>query len=260
MNFDWLKVCTEGQTTPCVAPIQLAYLVALLVGVVLFAVIARRSRDLTTAVLTLMPVAIAINIAVGSIAVALRLPIYLDSIGTVLVGALAGPWAGALTGILSNLIWSNLPVPGGAGPTAAFFAPVAGVIGLMAGFWASRGVFQFRSDDARAGGFLSLAAGFVGAAIALFIVQSTIGLSFDSADPDSQNRFVVLGLIIIAIGVVVAWVSGRTVFNLKADDPRIRSYLVGATAISAFVVIVALFRLLFGPTGYFSSVNGTDPD
>ena len=106
--------------------IQLAYLVALVVGAVLFAVIGRRSRDLTTAVLTLMPVAIAINIAVGSIAFALRLPIYLDSIGTVLVGALAGPWAGALTGILSNLIWSILPIPGGAGPTAAFFAPVAG--------------------------------------------------------------------------------------------------------------------------------------
>jgi energy-coupling factor transport system substrate-specific component len=33
-----------------------------------------------------------------------------------------------------------------------------------------------------------------------------------------------------------------------------------ATAISAFVLIVALFRLLFGPTGYFSAVNGKDPD
>ena len=101
-----------------------------------------RSRDLSTPTLALMPVSIAINIAVGSIIVALRLPIYLDSIGTVLVGALAGPWAGALTGLLANLIWSILPVPGGAGPTIAFFAPVAAVIGLMAGFWAGRGVFQ----------------------------------------------------------------------------------------------------------------------
>ena len=73
-----------------------------------------------------MAVAIAINVAVGSITFALRLPIYLDSIGTVLVGVLAGPWAGALTGLLSNLIWSILPIPGGAGPNAAFFAPVAG--------------------------------------------------------------------------------------------------------------------------------------
>ena len=131
-----------------------------------------------------MAVAIAINIAVGSIIFALRLPIYLDSIGTVLVGALAGPWAGALTGILSNLIWSILPIPGGASPTAAFFAPVAGVIGLMAGFWASRGVFQFRSDDARVGGFLSLAAGFAAAFIVLQVVQATIGLAIDATDPE----------------------------------------------------------------------------
>ena len=125
MDLNWLTICAEGQTSGCIPTIQVVYLVALVIGAILFAIIGRRSRDLTTAVLTLMPVAIAINIAVGSIAVALRLPIYLDSIGTVLVGALAGPWAGALTGILSNFIWSILPIPGGAGPTAAFFAPVA---------------------------------------------------------------------------------------------------------------------------------------
>jgi len=256
MNLTWLQVCADGQTTPCVAPIQVAYLVALLVGAVLLAIIGRRSRDFTTAVLTLMPVAIAINIAVGSIAVALRLPIYLDSIGTVLVGALAGPWAGALTGILSNLIWSILPIPGGAGPVAAFFAPVAGVIGLMAGFWASRGVFQIRSDDARVGGFLSLASGIAAAGIALIVIQSTIGISFDPNDTDSQNRFVLLGVVIFAIGFAVTWISGRTVFKLEANDPRIRSYLIGATAISAFALTYAVFRLVFGPTGYFSTVDG----
>jgi len=62
--LDWLQVCAEGQTTPCVAPVQVVYLVALLVGVVLFALVARRSRDLTTGTLVLMGVAIAINIAV----------------------------------------------------------------------------------------------------------------------------------------------------------------------------------------------------
>jgi energy-coupling factor transport system substrate-specific component len=257
---DWLQICAEGQETPCVAPIQLAYLVALIVGAVLFAIIARRSRDLTTAVLTLMPVAIAINIAVGSIAVALRLPIYLDSIGTVLVGALAGPWAGALTGILSNLIWSILPVPGGAGPTAAFFAPVAGVIGLMAGFWASRGVFQIRSDDARVGGFLSLAAGIAAAVVALLVVQSTIGIGFDVNDEGSQNRFVLIGIGILLIGTAVTWITGSSVFKLPGGDPRVRTYLVGATTISAFALVFAVFRLLFGPAGYFSTIDGLDPD
>src|SRR3990172_3743605 len=113
----------------------------------------RLKQDFTTVTLVMIPVAIAINIAVGQIIYTLKVPLYVDSIGTVLVGVLAGPWAGALTGLLSNLIWSLLPVPGGAGPFTAAFAPVAMVIGLMAGFWASRGVFRLRSDDARVGRF-----------------------------------------------------------------------------------------------------------
>jgi energy-coupling factor transport system substrate-specific component len=265
MDFGWLTICAEGQTTPCIAPVQLAYLVALLLVVVLFAVVGRRARDLTTATLTLMVVAIAINITVGSITVALRLPIYLDSIGTVLVAALAGPWAGALTGILANLIWSILPIPGGAGPTIAFYAPVAGVIGLMAGFWASRGVFQLRSDDARVGGFLALAAGIVGAGVAFLIVQVTVGIpNLAETDPgkllDNQGRFVVIAVACLVVGVIVAWLSGRTVFAFKSDDPRIRSYLIGATAIAAFAIVFALLRLLFAPAGYFSGVTGVKAD
>jgi hypothetical protein len=265
VNLNWLTICATGQTTDCIQTEQLVYLVALLIGAVLFAVVARRSRDLTTSTLTLMVVAIAINIAVGSITVALRLPIYLDSIGTVLVGALAGPWAGALTGILANLIWSILPVPGGAGPTIAFYAPVAGVIGLMAGFWASRGVFQLRSDDARVGGFLSLAAGIVGAGVAFLVVQATIGIpDLSVTDPDAllanQGSFVVIALVCVAIGVAVAWLTARTAFAFTGDDPRIRTYLVGATAISAFAIVFAIVRLLFGPTGYFSTVDGVLDD
>lgn len=263
MNFnglDWLQICAEGQTTPCVQSDRIWYLIALIVGAVVLAIIGRRARDFTTAVLSLMVVAIAINIAVGSIVYALRLPVYLDSIGTVLVGALAGPWAGALTGILSNVIWSILPIPGGASPIAIFFAPVAAVIGLMAGFWASRGIFQFRSDDARAGGFLSLAAGFAAAAIVLQVVQWTIGLTGDVNDPNAQLRVASIAAIVILAGVAVAWVTGRTVFDLKASDPRIRTYLIGATAITSFVIVFALFRLLFSPNGYFSTIDGVATD
>ena len=251
MSLDWLG----GLPT-----IQLVYLAALGVGAILFAVIASRSRDLSTATLTLMVVAIAINIAVGSLTVALRLPVYLDSIGTVLVGALAGPWAGALTGILANFIWSILPIPGGAGPTAAFFAPVAAVIGLMAGFWASRGVFRLRSDDPRVGGFLALAFGIAAAGIAMLVIQNTIGMAIDPNDPNSQNRFVVLGIVIIVIGIVAGWASRRTIFDLRGDDPRIRTYLIAATAISAAALLFAVVRLLFGPTGFFSTVDGVLDD
>ena len=76
----------------------------------------------TTRVIALMPVAIAINIVLGyTVQTVLKLPIYLDSIGTILVGVLAGPIPGALTGILSNLIWQYAPgIGGGLGGKAAW--------------------------------------------------------------------------------------------------------------------------------------------
>jgi energy-coupling factor transport system substrate-specific component len=103
----------------------------------------------TTRVIVLMPVAIAINIVLGAtVQQALKLPIYLDSIGTILVGVLAGPLAGALTGILTNLIWGYLlPAPIGsafAGP----FAITAGVIGLLAGLWGQFGLYKPRRGNA----------------------------------------------------------------------------------------------------------------
>ena len=64
----------------------------------------------------------------------------------------------------------------------------------------------------------------------------------------------------LVVGVVVAWIAGRTVFAFKSDDPRIRTYLIGATAIAAFAIVFALLRLLFAPTGYFSSVTGVKAD
>lgn len=255
MDLSWLTVCAEGQTEGCIPAIQVAYLILLVVGAALLAAVTIRSRDFATATLALMPVAIAINIAVGSIVVALRLPVYLDSIGTVLVGVLAGPWAGALTGLLANLIWAILPVPGGAGPTIAFFAPVAGVIGLMAGFWAGRGTFRLRADDERVGSFLSLASGVLVAAIAAVVVQQTIG--FGSLDnPDTQGRFVVIGLVIVALAVVCAWVSGRTIFRFQPSDARISTYLAVATGVTAGGLVFMLLRLLIAPTGYFSTVTG----
>jgi hypothetical protein len=265
MKLDWLRVCPEGQTQDCIPGIQLAYLAVVVVGVVILAVALSRSRDLSTGTLALMPVAIAINIALGATVTALRLPIYLDSVGTVLVGVLAGPLAGALTGLLANLIWSILPVPGGAGPTIAFFAPVAGVIGLMAGFWGARGVFRLRADDTRVGSFLALAAGVAAAAIALLVIQQTIGLPDLAVEDENQlltnqTLFVTMALVIVAIGVVVAWLSGRTVFAFRPNDPRIAQYLSIATGIAAAVLVFAILRLLFSPNGYFSTVDGSDPD
>jgi energy-coupling factor transport system substrate-specific component len=98
----------------------------------------RIKQEFNTTTWVMIPVAIALNIAIGSLVQFLKIPLYLDSIGTVLVAVLAGPFAGALTGLLSNLIWALFPGQS----WLAWFAPVAAVIGLMAGFWARSGWFQ----------------------------------------------------------------------------------------------------------------------
>jgi energy-coupling factor transport system substrate-specific component len=97
-----------------------------------------RRGGLNSTALALIPLAIAINIAGGQLVKALRLPIYLDSIGTVLAGALLGPWVGLLTGALSNIIWTGI----GLDQYALTFAPVAAIIGLLAGFAGRLGAFQ----------------------------------------------------------------------------------------------------------------------
>lgn len=97
----------------------------------------RVKQDFSTFTWVLIAVAIVLNIVVGQLVSLLKLPVFLDSIGTVLVGVLAGPWAGGLAGLLTNLIWGLFT-----SPVAAAFAPVAMVIGIAAGFCARYGLFR----------------------------------------------------------------------------------------------------------------------
>jgi hypothetical protein len=122
------------------------------------------ARQFSTRTVVLMAFAIPVNIVLGqTVASALKLPIYLDSIGTILVGVLAGPIAGAATGLLSNLAWTFLlaGTPFGS-PFAWPFAIVAVVIGIVAGVAGYAGLFRPRPGAPVgvlvAGAFTALAA------------------------------------------------------------------------------------------------------
>lgn len=97
----------------------------------------RVQKEFTTMTWVLIPVAIAINLTIGQIVLVLKLPVYLDSIGTVLVGVICGPWAGALTGALTNIVAGIILDPG----WLPWF-PVAAVIGATAGVMANIGYFK----------------------------------------------------------------------------------------------------------------------
>src|SRR3954469_8588253 len=101
-----------------------------------------------TRTIVLIPIAIAINIVLGqTVSAVLKVPIYLDSVGTILVGVLAGPIPGLVTGLLANLVWTYvLPAPFHS-DFAAPFAVVAAWIGLWAGITAQLGVFRSRPNS-----------------------------------------------------------------------------------------------------------------
>lgn len=136
--------------------------------------IERIKAGFTPITLTLIPVAIVLNIAVGQITSALSLPIFLDSIGTILIALLAGPWVGGLTGLLSNLIWGLI-----SSPTAAAFAPVAMVIGIVAGLLAQVGLFRQWWQAILSGAIIAIALAFIAVPIRTYLFGGVTGSGAD---------------------------------------------------------------------------------
>lgn len=88
----------------------------------------------TTLTIVLIPVAVGINYVGKLFATALRLPLWLDSIGTILAGMLAGPWIGAISGAVNNAIFGIT-----ADPISFWYLITSIAIGLVVGYFAFTG-------------------------------------------------------------------------------------------------------------------------
>jgi energy-coupling factor transport system substrate-specific component len=93
--------------------------------------------DFTTMALLLIPVGVGINFAGRAIVQTLQLPIFLDTLGTLLAGIIAGPWVGAATGALTNVV-TGLTI----NPKSLPFLIVNLAFGLAAGVMARANWFE----------------------------------------------------------------------------------------------------------------------
>lgn len=214
-----------------------------------------RQFDIRT--LALMPVAIAINIILGvAVTNALKIPIYLDSIGTILVGALAGPIPGALTGFLANILWQYVIPPPFQGSIAAPFAIVAAVIGLLAGLFGRAGWLRPRPDRPIAqlavGGIVALV---VVVGLAIYAYSRFYTGAFQFFNPGNSNAlFAILGWLIalLFVGFVVGFLLLLVVRrDLTVAYVTVAGVLTGAVAALISAPISA--NLFSGVTG-----SGTD--
>ena len=231
--------------------------IALVVGFVAYAAVeyaqtrsfASISSQFDMRTLALMPVAIAINIILGAaVANALKIPIYLDSIGTILVGALAGPIPGALTGFLANILWQYVIPPPFQGAVAAPFAIVAAVIGLLAGIFARLGWLRPRPDrpttQLATGGIIAL---LVVAGLAAYAYTRFYGTTFEFFNPDNQDVvFTILSWLIALI--FAAFVIGFLVLLFVRRDLTVAYVTVAGvlTGIVAALISAPIAANLFG--------------
>jgi energy-coupling factor transport system substrate-specific component len=175
-------------------------------------------KDFNTMTWVLIPVAIAINIVIGQVVVLLKLPVYLDSIGTVLVAAICGPWAGALTGALANTVWGLF------NPDSLPWWPVAFFIGLVAGLCANAGLFKSWWKVILTGFLVALTAAIVSTPISIYLYGGITA---------SGSSFITAYLLQTGQGLLSAVLS--TGFLVEPVDKI-------STAMLAFVIVQGLSK------------------
>ena len=91
----------------------------------------------STKSLVLIPIAVGINLIGGTLCSTLKLPLFLDMIGTIVVACLSGPWVAALTGLLTNVFLALV-----ANPVNLPYALVSVLCGLVVGYMVKAGLFR----------------------------------------------------------------------------------------------------------------------
>lgn len=120
-------------------------------------------------VILLIPIAITINIVGAQLTSILKLPIHLDMIGVILVGALAGPLPAAVCGLLTNVINGIFT------PTLLPYIPVAMAIGLAAGLLSKHNMMNNFWKICVSGLVIALVATIVSTPVTIFVFGGVTG-------------------------------------------------------------------------------------
>ena len=85
----------------------------------------------------LIPVGIAVNIVGGQIAILLKLPIWLDAIGTILIGAICGIVPGLIVAAITQII-NAISLP-----TVLPYMVVGFAMAIVSAYFTKKGFFSF---------------------------------------------------------------------------------------------------------------------
>jgi energy-coupling factor transport system substrate-specific component len=170
-----------------------------------------------TKMMTFIATGIVINIVFGFVVRMLAIPLlFLDTVGTIFNAAIFGPFAGAVTGAVTNLVNGVL-----VSPTEIPFALVNIAVGLVVGFMSKKFGFGLKTAVIT-GLILSVVAPLIGTPIAVFMFGGLTGGGSD---------------------LIFAWLraTGAKVFT-AAFIPRITANIVDKVA-SCMLIAAVLTRM-----------------
>lgn len=159
--------------------------------------------------ITFMSLAVVINIVGAFVAASLKLPIFIDTIGTFLSAFLFGPLAGVLTGLATSLI-NGLTFD----PYSLYFMPVQIIVGLIAGICYKKGLFKGKS----------IILGTVIVTVTGSIVASIIAAYVFGGITSSGTSFIVMYLKEAGVNIVSSVFSTQILFDLL--DKSIAVFIV----------------------------------
>lgn len=120
--------------------------------------------------LALIPLGIALNLTLGTIVHALRLPVYIDEVGTICVTLLVGLRAGLLTGVISFAIGGVLT-----NPVLPYFIGTQIAVALFVRIVGAYGWYRSLFRSILSGIGLGIVAGIVSAPVIVFLFGGVTG-------------------------------------------------------------------------------------
>lgn len=132
-------------------------------------------RNKKVFMLTLCAMAVAINIVLGTVVSYTKIPLlFLDTIGTIFIAVLFGPWAGAAVGTVTNLL---TPILSGNIKDIPFFI-VNAVVGIIVGYIVKKYKFNLKTAII-SGIILSVVCPLIGSPIAVWLYGGITGSGND---------------------------------------------------------------------------------
>ncbi|MGM0215814.1 ECF transporter S component [Enterococcus sp. AZ109] len=129
--------------------------------------------DFSLLALLLIPVGVSLNVVGYQLSTILKLPVFIDQIGTMLVSMIAGPWIGLLTGLLGNVVSGML------NPIAIAFGFVSMSIGFVSGFFSRWKMYTNIIGLLIAVFILTIVSAFTAAIVTVFLFGGVTGAGTD---------------------------------------------------------------------------------